>query len=157
LFPLGGTIEKPFRQGPDQFFALPLYGQTLKNGKLTTNAPGPFRASSAAKLSRFRILAALRPAGSRQRLRKQFYLWPLFYKSVTHLDDPVPDVKLGALPSTRATPAGYISETILFWPFFGLRASHRPYPLRRAPLLPGHCSWQGHGAARGVNRWAAIL
>ncbi len=154
LFPLGGTIKNRFGKDRINFVLFPLYGQTLKNGKQTTNAPWPFLSFIGGEgYHGFEFWPLFGRQGRANDYEKQFYLWPLIYKSVSHLDEPVPEVKVGVLPFyARDTAPGYISETY-GWPFFGY--AHRTIPYRYDeqryfwPLFV-----QGHGDRREVNRWA---
>lgn len=154
FFPLGGTIKNRFGKERINFVLFPLYGQTLKNGKLTTNAPWPFLSFIGGEgYHGFEFWPLFGRQGRANDYERQFYLWPLFYKSETHLDDPVPEVKLGALPFyARDTGPGYISETYV-WPFFGYADRTIPYQYHERryfwPLFV-----QGHGDRREVNRWA---
>ncbi len=154
VFPLGGTIKNRFGRDRIDFVLFPLYGQTLKNGKVTTNAPWPFLSFIGGDgYHGFEFWPLFGRQGRANDYERQFYLWPLFYKSATSLDQPVPDVKVGALPFyARDTGPGYISETY-GWPFFGYSHRTAPYHYDETryfwPLFV-----QGHGDQREINRWA---
>jgi hypothetical protein len=154
VFPLGGTIKNRFGRDRINFVLFPLYGQTLKNGKQTTNAPWPFLSFIGGEgYHGFEFWPLFGRQGRAHDYERQFYIWPLFYKSVTHLDEPVPEVKVGVLPFySRDTGPGYISETY-GWPFFGYSDRTVPYRYHETryfwPLFV-----QGHGDQREVNRWA---
>ena len=156
LLPLGGAIKNRFGKDRLSFVLFPLYLQTQKNGKQITHAPWPLlRFIAGDGYHGFEFWPLFGRQGHTNDYDRQFYLWPLLYKSVTHLDQPVPDVSIGALPFyARDTGPGYISE-IYGWPFFGY--THRTAPYRYDehrylwPLLV-----QGHGDQREVNRWAPL-
>ena len=156
VFPLGGTIKNRFGKDQINFVLFPLYSHTQKNGKQTTHAPWPLlRFISGNGYHGFEFWPLFGHQGRPNDYDRQFYLWPLIYKSVTQLDQPVPDVKLGALPFyARETGPGYISETY-GWPFFGYTHRIAPYHYDEHryfwPLLV-----QAHGDQREVNRWAPL-
>ncbi len=154
LFPVAGTIRYRFGKDRLTWYAFPLYFNTDKAGMEITSAPWPFlRFISGAGHHGFEFWPLFGHRGRDGDYDKQFYLWPLFYKSARNLSEPVPTVSLGALPFyTRDTAPGYINENYA-WPFFGY--THRTEPYRYDerryfwPLLV-----QGHGDQRLVNRWA---
>ena len=156
LFPLAGTIKERFGKDRLTWYAFPLYFHTDKAGMQITSAPWPFiRVINGAGHHGFEFWPLF---GSREHpgdYRKQFLLWPLFYREATNLSDPEPTVRTGALPFyTRETGPGSISETYA-WPFFGY--THRTAPDHYDetrylwPLLV-----RGHGDQRQVNRWAPL-
>lgn len=154
FFPLGGTIKNRFGKDRITFFLFPLYAHTAKNERQVTHAPWPFlRFIAGAGHHGFEFWPLFGRSGRNEDYDRQFYLWPLIYKSVTNLSEETPDAKIGALPFyTRDTGPGYISETYA-WPFFGY--AHRTMPYRYDeqryfwPFLV-----QGRGDERRVNRWA---
>ncbi len=154
VFPLGGTIRNRFGRDRINFALFPLYGQTLKNGKLTTNAPWPFLSFIGGEgYHGFEFWPLFGREARDNDYAREFYLWPLFYKSVSRLDQPVPEVKFGALPFfARDSGPGYLSETYA-WPLFGYTHRTVPYHYDEQRYL-----WplfvQGHGDRREVNRWA---
>lgn len=154
VFPLGGIIKNRFGRDRIRFVLFPLYSQTEKSGKRTTNAPWPFLSFTSGEGHHgFEFWPLFGRTARDGDYERQFYLWPFGYKSATRLSEPVPDVKLGVLPFyARDTGPGHLSETYA-WPFFGY--THRTAPYRYDekryfwPLLV-----QGHGDQRLVNRWA---
>mgnify|MGYP001603884153 CR=1 FL=1 len=156
VFPLGGTIKHRFGKDRINFTLFPLYARTEKNGKQTVHAPWPLlRFIDGNGYHGFEFWPLFGRQGRDQDYDRQFYLWPLFYKSVTQLDQPVPEVKIGALPFyARDTGPGYIRETYA-WPFFGY--THRTRPDR---YDESRYFWnflvQGRGDQREVNRWAPV-
>lgn len=154
VFPLGGTIKHRFGKDRIDFALFPLYARTLKAGKQTVHAPWPFlRFISGEGHHGFEFWPLAGRTARAGDYDRQFYLWPLIYKSVTNLSEPQPDVKIGVLPFyARDTGPGYISETYA-WPFFGYTDRTAPYRYHEQryfwPLLV-----QAHGDNRVVNRWA---
>ncbi len=154
LFPVAGTIKNRFGRDQIRFRAFPLYSHTEKDGRHVTHAPWPFlrfiKGEGYDGFEFWPVYGRSRHAGDYDR---QFWLWPLGFKSSTNLSEPVPDVKVGILPFySRDTGPGYIRENYA-WPFFGY--THRTEPYRYDerryfwPLLV-----QGEGDERRVNRWA---
>jgi hypothetical protein len=156
LFPLGGTIKNRFSHDRITFTLFPLYSHTEKDGKLVTHAPWPFlRFIKGEGYDGFEFWPLFGRSSHTGDYDHRFWLWPLGYKSVSNLADPVPEVKIGALPFySRDTGPGYIRENYV-WPFFGY--THRTEPYRYDehrwlwPLLV-----QGRGDNRLVNRWAPL-
>jgi hypothetical protein len=154
FFPLGGTIKNRFGKDRINFVLFPLYARTEKSGKNTLHTPWPFlRSISGEGNHGFEFWPLFGRSGRPDDYDRQFYLWPLIYKSVANLEEETPDIKVGVLPFySRDTGPGYISETYA-WPFFGY--AHRTIPYRYNeqryfwPLLV-----QGEGDERLVNRWA---
>lgn len=153
LFPVGGTIKNRFGRDRITFVCFPLYSHTEKAGRHVTHAPWPFLRFIDGEGYRgfefWPLFGRSRHVGDYDR---QFWLWPLGYKSVTNLSEPVPDVKIGALPFySRDTGPGYIRENYA-WPFFGYTHRTEPYRYDETrwfwPFLV-----QGRGDDRLVNRW----
>ena len=154
LFPVAGTIKERLGYDRIHFVLFPLYLQTEQAGAQVTHAPWPFlRFIDGAGHHGFELWPLFGRRGRAGDYDSQFYLWPFAYKSVKHLSDPQPDVKLGVLPFyTRETAPGLISENYV-WPFFGY--THRTEPERyneQRYLWPFLV--QGQGDVRNVNRWA---
>ncbi len=154
LFPLGGTVKRRFGKDRIHFVLFPLYAGVDNNGAHTTHAPWPFLrfigGDGHQGFEFWPLFGHRRRAGDYDR---QFYLWPLFYKSAKNLSEPQPAVSVGALPFyTRDIAPGYINETY-GWPFFGY--THRTEPYRydeQRYFWPFFV--QGRGDQRFVNRWA---
>ena len=156
FFPFGGTIKQRLGKDRIHFVAFPLYSFVEKGEKQTTHAPWPFlRFIGGGGYHGFEFWPLFGRQGRDGDYDRQFYLWPLIYKSATHLSEPEPDVKFGVLPFyTRDTGPGYISENYV-WPFFGY--THRTLPKRydeRRYLWPFLV--QGRGDTNYVNRWAPL-
>jgi hypothetical protein len=156
LFPLAGTIKNRFGHDRITFTAFPLYARTEKAGRTVTHAPWPLlRFIDGDGHHGFEFWPLAGHAARAGDYDRRFWLWPLFYRSATNLAEPVPDVKVGALPFyTRETGPGYISETFV-WPLFGY--THRTAPSRydeRRYLWP--LLVQARGDNRHVNRWAPV-
>lgn len=155
VFPIAGAIQNRLGYQRLSWAAFPLYVRSVKNNDLrTTYTPWPIlRRIDGNGHEGLEIWPLY---GKRERAddyRKQFWLWPLFYRHETRLDAPVPETKIGALPFyTRETGPGYESATFA-WPFFGY--THRTEPVRYDetrylwPLLV-----QGRGEQKHLNRWA---
>jgi len=154
LFPFGGTLKNRFGRDRIDFTLFPLYARTEKAAKVVTHTPWPFiriiRGEGHEGFEFWPLYGHSRHEGDYDR---QFWLWPLGYKSVSNLSGPVPDVKVGALPFySRDTGPGYIRENYL-WPFFGYSHVTAPYRYDEQRYF-----WpffvQGKGDSRRVNRWA---
>lgn len=156
LFPLAGTIKQRFGRDRITFTAFPLYAHTEKAGRHVTHAPWPFlRFVEGGGHRGFEFWPLYGHVTRTGDYDRRYWLWPLFYRSSTGLAEPVPDVKVGALPFyTRDTGPGYISENYL-WPFFG-------YSDRTAPYRYQETRWfwpflvQGRGDDRFINRWGPV-
>lgn len=154
FFPFGGVIKERFGKDRIQFVLFPLYSHTEKNGLHITHAPWPFlRFIDGAGHHGFEFWPLFGQRARAQDYERQFYLWPLFYKSARQLSEPVPTVSVGALPFySRDTAPGYRNENYL-WPFFGYTRRTEPYRYAENRYL-----WpffvQGAGDQRHVNRWA---
>jgi hypothetical protein len=156
LFPLGGTIKNRFGRDRIRFTVFPLYAHTEKAGRQITHAPWPFlRFIGGEGYDGFEFWPLFGRSRHEGDYDRRFWLWPFGYKSVASLSEPVPEVKIGALPFySRDTGPGYIRENYL-WPFFGYTHRTEPYHYdeRRYfwPLLV-----QGRGDDRLVNRWGPV-
>jgi hypothetical protein len=156
LFPVAGTIINRFGKDELTWYAFPLYMHSEKAGMEITTAPWPFlRFISGDGHHGFEFWPLFGHRGREGDYDRQFYLWPLFYKSARNLSEPEPTVSVGALPFyTRDTAPGYISETY-GWPFFGYTHRIVPYHYDEQryfwPFLV-----QGRGDQRRINRWAPI-
>lgn len=154
FFPFGGTIKQRFGRDRIDFTAFPLHAQTVKAGRQVTHAPWPFlRFIGGDGHEGFEFWPLYGRVHREGDYDRRFWLWPLAYRSVGNLADPVPEVKLGVLPFyTRDTGPGYHNENYL-WPFFGYTDRTEPYRYHETrwlwPLLV-----QGRGDDRHVNRWA---
>lgn len=154
FFPFGGTIKNRFGRDRIDFTLFPFYSRTQKSAKVVTHTPWPFirtiQGEGHAGFEFWPFYGHSRHEGDYDR---QFWLWPLGYKSVANLSEPVPDVKIGALPFySRDTGPGYIRENYI-WPFFGYSHVSAPYHYDEQRYF-----WpffvQGKGDSRRVNRWA---
>jgi hypothetical protein len=153
FFPLGGTIKNRFGRDRIRFIVFPLYSHTEKAGRHVTHAPWPFlRFINGNEHKGFEFWPIYGRATRPGDYDRQFWLWPLGYKSAKNLSEPVPDMQVGVLPFyTRDTGPGYIRENYA-WPFFGY--THRTEPYRydeRRYFWPFLV--QGKGDDRRVNRW----
>jgi len=154
LMPVAGTIKQRFGKDRLTWYAFPLYFNTDKAGMEVTSAPWPFlRFIDGAGHHGFEFWPLFGHRGRTGDYDKRFWIWPLFYQQSTHLDEPQPTIRIGALPFySRDTGPGFVSENYV-WPFFGY--THRTEPVRYDeqryfwPFLV-----QGRGAQRYVNRWA---
>jgi hypothetical protein len=156
LFPLAGTIRQRFGKDRLTWYAFPLYFNTDKGGMQVTSAPWPFiRVIAGAGHHGFEFWPLFGRRGREGDYDKQFYLWPLIYKSARDLSAPEPTVSLGFLPFyTRDTAPGYRNENYL-WPFFGYSHRTEPFHYHETRYL-----WpflvQGRGDQRYVNRWGPL-
>lgn len=157
LFPLHGTIKNRFGRDRISFTAFPLYSHTEKAGRQVTHAPWPIlRFIDGDGHEGFEFWPFYGHVARANDYERQFWLWPLGYRSSRNLSEPVPDVKLGVLPFyTRDTAPGYINENYL-WPFFGYSDRTSPYRYHETrwfwPFLV-----QGRGDDRYINRWGPFF
>lgn len=176
LFPFGGTIKQRLGYERFQFVLFPLYLRTELGGAPFTETKRAYLNALRAEQPNAQVIHAPWPFlrfidggghhgfefwplfGHRERAGeydRQFFLWPLFYKTARNLSNPEPAVSLGALPFyTRDTAPGYISETY-GWPFFGYTHRTQPYRYDEQRYL-----WpflvQARGDQRRINRWAPV-
>ncbi|HWA26680.1 MAG TPA: hypothetical protein VG734_13555 [Lacunisphaera sp.] len=156
LFPIAGTLKNRFGKDQIKFALFPLYAEVQKNEGRTTHAPWPFlRFINGEGYHGFEFWPLFGRNIHDGDYDRQFWIWPLGYRSVTHLSEPEPDVALGILPFySRDTGPGYVRENYV-WPFFGY--THRTAPHRYDeqryfwPFLV-----QGRGDDRFTNRWAPV-
>lgn len=154
FFPIAGTIKSRFGYDRLSWGIFPLWFQTEKSGVVSTSTPWPIiRRTTGRGTEGFAVWPLFGHVGKPGVYRKQYYLWPLIYKSEFRLSEPVPTVMQGFLPFyTREQSAGAISENYL-WPFFGYTRQTAPTVYRENryfwPFLV-----QGRGDKRYVNRWA---
>lgn len=156
LLPVAGTIKQRFGKDRLTWYAFPLYLHSERSGLEVTTAPWPFlRFIDGDGHHGFEFWPLFGRRGRAGDYDRQFYLWPLLYKSARHLSEEQPTVNVGALPFyTRDTGPGYRSETYV-WPFFGYTRRTAPYHYDEQryfwPFLV-----QGRGDDRFINRWAPI-
>lgn len=156
FFPFGGVIKNRLGHDRIAFTLFPLYAHTEKAGRHVTHAPWPvIRLIAGDGHHGFEAWPLFGRAARAGDYDRQFWLWPLFYKSARNLSEPVPEVKVGALPFyTRDTGPGYRNENYA-WPFFGYSDRTAPYRYHETRWL-----WpflvQGRGDERYVNRWAPL-
>ena len=154
FLPFGGTLRHRLGRDRISFVLFPLYLQTANEGRQITHVPWPFlRFYDGAGHHGFEFWPLFGHSGRENDYDRQFYLWPLIYKSASHLSEPEPERAFGVLPFyNRDTGPGYIRENFV-WPFFGYthRTIPNTYDERRYfwPFLV-----QGHGPQFLVNRWA---
>ena len=154
FFPIAGTVKYRFGRDELSWTLFPLYLHSTKAGREVTTAPWPFLTFiQGGGHHGFEFWPLFGRRGRAHDYDRQFYLWPLGFKSAQHLDQPVPTVSQGFLPFyTRDTAPGLIRENYV-WPFFGY--THRTEPNRYDetryfwPLFV-----QGQGDQRRINRWA---
>jgi hypothetical protein len=156
FFPIAGTIKQRFSRERLTWYVFPLYFNTDKAGREVTSVAWPFlRFIDGAGHHGFEFWPLMGYRGRENDYDKRFWLWPLFYREKTHLSDPTPTVRIGALPFyTSDTGPGFRSENYV-WPFFGY--THRTEPRRydeQRYLWPFFV--QGQGEDRSVNRWAPL-
>ncbi|GAB5559481.1 MAG: hypothetical protein SynsKO_11280 [Synoicihabitans sp.] len=154
LFPFYGDISHRFGQDRLKWILFPLFTQYQNNDQVTTATPWPFiKTISGEGHQGFEFWPLLGQREETGKTKRQFWLWPLGYRSSKGLDTDEPTYRSGFLPFySQQTSPGFRSQTF-GWPFFGYvnrtspetyRATHLFYPL-----------WvQGRGETRTVNRWA---
>lgn len=154
VFPIAGTLKHRLGYDRLSWGLFPLYVRFEKRQMVRTATPWPFiKVTSGDGHRGFEFWPLF---GQREKpgvYRNQFLIWPLFYRNVSALDQPEPELQLGALPffAMDRSP-GYVSKTWL-WPFFGYVDRTSPYRYHATNYF-----WpffvQGEGDQRRVNRWA---
>lgn len=99
LFPIYGTIKNRLFFDRISWALFPLYFRTEKHGVVTNSYPWPFlRTVHGADNTGF----ALWPLFGWRRqpgvYHNEFYLWPLIYRNVSRVNEPVPKESFGILP-----------------------------------------------------------
>jgi len=75
---------------------------------------------------------------------REFLLWPLLYRNVSHLDEPQPTEGHGFLPFyTHESSPGVVSENYL-WPFFATPTAPRRIDIMRR-VISGRFLCRGAG------------
>jgi hypothetical protein len=154
LFPIAGTVRQRFGKERLTWYLFPIYLNTDRAGMEVTTVVWPiFRFVHGEGHHGFEIWPLGGRRGREGDYDRQFYLWPIYHKSVRNMSEAQPDVSFGVLPFYSMTSGpGYRSETY-GWPFFGY--THRTIP---APYDERRYFWpflvQGHGEKRSINRWA---
>lgn len=153
LFPIAGTVKNRLFIERATWLVFPLYLQTEKRGLVSTSVPWPFiRIYRGNGNSGFALWPLFGFRGKPGVYHNQYYLWPVIYKNVSHLDRPVPTEQLGVLPFyARDRSEESVSETYV-WPFFGYTDRTSPYRYHQTNYF-----WpffvQGRGDERYRNRW----
>lgn len=157
LFPFYGNIESRFGQDRLHWFLFPLFARYQNDQQITTATPWPFVKTISGDghhgLEFWPLIGQREETGKSLR---QFWLWPLGYRSSQNLDTDTPSHQSGLLPlyAQQSSP-GFESKTFL-WPFFGY--AYRTSPER---YHAKHFLWpfwvQGRGETRRVNRWAPFF
>ena len=157
LLPFAGTIRHRFGRDSLSWVAFPLHLETHRAGLRVRHNPWPIvRRYDGDGHTGLEVWPL---AGNRARAgdyRHRFYLWPLGYRSETHLSEAQPEVKQGLLPFYAShTRAGLRDETYL-WPFFGYTDRSAPDRYHEVRYL-----WplvvRGRGDERRVDRWAPLF
>ena len=153
LFPIAGTIKNRLFNDRATWLLFPLYLRTVNRGVIADSYLWPIgRVIHGAGHEGFAVWPLIGRRGQAGVSSSDYYLWPLIYRRVTQLDQPVPDESYGFLPFyAREHSADVIGETYLF-PFFGYMHRTAPYRYDETryfwPLFV-----QGRGD-RYRNRWA---
>jgi len=156
LFPIAGTVKNRLFNERATWALFPLYLRTENHGLIATSAPWPFiRIVSGSGNSGFALWPLFGRRGKPGVYHSEYYLWPLIYRNVSHLDEATPTEQVGVLPFyARDRSAESVSETYL-WPFFGYTDRTSPYRYHQTnyfwPFLV-----QGRGDDRYRNRWAPL-
>lgn len=156
LFPFAGVIRNRFGNDRMEWFLFPLYGRFQSGDRVTTTAPWPFiRRYHGAGQSGWSFWPLYGWREQTGELRSSYALWPLVYKSETHLSDPTPTVSWGVLPFYASERSADSTSETWLWPFFGYLDKKAPVPYRETRWL-----WplwvQGRGPDRTRERWAPI-
>lgn len=153
LFPIAGTVKSRFGYDRLHWVLFPLYWRSERNGVTWVSTPWPFvKRSWGDGHHGFALWPLFGREEKPDAYRRQFYLWPLIYKSETKLSTPQARLQEGFLPFyTRDESAASKSENFL-WPFFGYTDQRQPVPYHENRYL-----WpflvQGRGPQHYVNRW----
>lgn len=154
LFPIFGTLKDRLFQDRISWVLFPAYLRTEKHGVVWSAYPWPFvRTVHGAGNSGFSLWPLFGWSRQPGVYHNEFYVWPLIYRNVSRLDQPVPKESFGVLPFYASEhSADAVGESYL-WPFFGYTHRTAPYHYDEIryfwPLF-----MQGRGDDHYYNRWA---
>lgn len=156
LLPIGGQIKNRLGYDRLSWVLFPLYGKTEKRGVTDTFTPWPFiRTTQGNQTTGFAFWPIYGHREKPNDFAREFYLWPLGYKSVTGLSDPQPVVKKGFLPFYALESGPRVNSATYGWPFFGWVSVTDNGP---KSFHEKHYFWpffvQAKGEQRTINRWA---
>ncbi len=168
FFPFGGTLYEKFGRDEIHFTLFPLFGQTVRGKTTTTNILYPILARIQGEDERgYKIWPLYGESEKDGVYRKQFALWPIFYRQELGLNSENPRRKFGLLPLYASDLSPQRNERFVLWPFFshiedqrrGYEEWNFPWPLVRVSsgrykeglrVLPLYAD-ERVGAGR--NRW----
>jgi hypothetical protein len=125
LFPFGGKILNRFWRDEIRFTLFPLYSQTRRGGTVNTNFLWPFlsrvEGENETGMAFWPLFGHSRKTGV---YRKQFYLWPIFFRHDLNLAAEEPTRLQAVFPFFVSEDSPEISSRTVLWPFFSHRVSH---------------------------------
>jgi hypothetical protein len=121
VFPFHGDIYERFWRDEYHYTLFPLYGRTVKDGKVSTNYLYPFfNTISGESESGFQLWPLYGQASKEGVYEKRFILWPFFSseKLAKDTDNPVESINL--LPFYASSRSPRRSATYAPWPLCGV-------------------------------------
>ena len=140
FFPFGGTIKDRFKRDEINFFLFPLYGRTERNGTTIRNFLWPIYADIKGENESGTKVWPLWGASAKSGVyKKQFFLWPVFFKYDLKLDTENPEKVRAFFPFYLSSTSPKRSSSHVLWPFFshisdqekGYEEWNYPWPLFR--------------------------
>jgi len=152
VFPIYGELQD-FLFDRATWALFPLYA-TLTSGELTrVGTPWPFvqtlHGPGADGLLLWPLIGHWWQEGN---MDYQFVLWPLIYRKVDQLDQPIPRVREGFLPFWAVERGEFVDDVTIFFPFFGWRDDRERGYQEQRYFYPFFV--QARGDNHYVNRWA---
>ncbi len=125
FFPFGGKILGRLWRDEIRFTLFPLYSQTRKGTTTTTNLLWPFlsriQGEDETGMAFWPLFGHSRKTGV---YRKQFCLWPVFFRQDLNLDAETPTRLRAVFPFYISEESAEISSRTLLWPFFSHHVNH---------------------------------
>ncbi len=125
VFPFGGKILGRLWRDEIRFTLFPLYSQTRKGTTTTTNLLWPLlsrvQGENETGMAFWPFFGQSRKTGV---YRKQFCLWPVFFRQDLHLDAETPTRLRAVFPFYMSEESPESSSQTVLWPLFNHRINH---------------------------------
>lgn len=119
FFPLGGKILNRFGRERINFALFPLYGKTEKQGRVTTNLLWPFFSLTNGENERGWAFWPLYGTAEKDGVyRRNFFLWPFFFRADEGLNTPYPVRTRAFFPFFYFADSPVRTDHTYLWPFF---------------------------------------
>ncbi len=120
FFPLWGTIKDKFSRDLIRFRLFPLYSQTHRGQRQTSNYLWPFFASiEGPQESGFKAWPLWGSSSKTDEYRKLFVLWPFYFSEDLKLNTDNPETFRALYPFYSRRNSALYQEHYYPWPFFG--------------------------------------